>query len=80
MRYRMTDTGTERVADDGTVTVIVAETPEYAEFYQWLLAGNHPEPLPEPEPPPAPSKEEQIAAALAQLQALTAQITALSAA
>ncbi|WP_155632420.1 hypothetical protein [Burkholderia vietnamiensis] len=80
MRYRMTATGTEKVDDDGSVIPIVADTDEYAAFYQWMLDGNQPEP---PEPPTAPAKptrEDQVAEALAKLQALTVQIAALQAA
>lgn len=41
--YRMTNAGAEQVAEDGTVTALKANTPEYAAFFEWLVAGGIPE-------------------------------------
>jgi hypothetical protein len=41
--YRMTNAGAEQVAEDGTVTALKANTPEYAAFFEWLVAGGVPE-------------------------------------
>lgn len=39
MKYRMTDTGTDAIADDGSVTQLAIGTPEYEAFFEWLQAG-----------------------------------------
>lgn len=43
IKYRITDTGTEQVADNGDVTVLKIGTPEYQAFFNWLVAGGVPE-------------------------------------
>jgi hypothetical protein len=44
MKYRMTETGTEQIAEDGTVTLLQVGTPDYQTFFDWLVAGGVPEP------------------------------------
>ena len=64
MTYQLTSgTGIFRLADNATIPPDPANI-DYAEYQQWLAAGNTPLPAPDPPDPPAPlTPAEKLAAA-----------------